>query len=114
MPVSAANANAASISRWRNYDAETRVDRSDPNNPKVDHGESAMENLKDAGSNLAMLRLPFVAPFLDEGLLGGPVRGAGDRAGNVLLAISSIPGAIVGGVKNGVDAAVHGVAALFD
>ena len=111
MPISSTASN--SINSWRKYDQETRVDRSDPQNPKVDHKASARANLTNSGENFAMLGLPFIAPFMNDGLLGGRVHGPMDRVGNTLMALSLVPGAFIGGVKDGVDAAIHGVAALF-
>lgn len=107
------NKASNSYQKWRSYDVQTQSKTGDLQG--VDHAASARENAEDAFEGVKnAVTLPFIAPFMDDAILGGSVKGLGDRAANTVLATVMAPMLLAGGLKDGLDAAIHGIAALID
>jgi hypothetical protein len=106
---------AKAFLKWRDYDGEAE---SNPQTWGVDHGKSAVENLKfgvgEFGSAGKVFAAGFITMFTGEGMLGGKARGL-ERLYNPVLGTFLAGMGLLGGMKDIlIDAPAHGVAALFD
>ena len=99
---------------WNKMDAET-VAKFDNGVEKVDHAASAKANLIEARDGFVEgITMPFTAPFGDKDGFGAPMDSIGHRVFNTALSVVAAPLLVLGSAKNGVDAALHGIANLFD
>ena len=108
----------ASTQRWQNFDQQSAVSEE---SHSVDHGASAMDNLKEAGQNLSNTFDPsnHIRAAWDTSHYGSSAIAQGLGLGvSVLLTPWAIAGEVadvvvqpVAMMKNLVDAGIHGVAA---
>ena len=100
-----------SVNRWQLADGNTHTKETASGEVKVDHTQSALDNLEDAKNEaLIAFVLPFAMPFseLPEGA------GVGTRIAGTAFAVAAAPFMAVASAKDLVDAAARFVAGLYD